>query len=171
MGERESLIQELEQAMQCGSSAKRIETLRRVTDLFVDNAEELQEEQIALFDDVLNRLIEEIGLRARAEFSKRMAPIANAPSNLIRRLANDDGIEVAGPVLSASERLSVADLVAVAAEKSQKHLLAIAERRHLGEAVTDVLVGRGDPEVLCKVAENAGAAFSPAGLSDLVQRT
>jgi len=170
MGERESLIHELEDAMQSGSSAKRVAALRRVTDLFVDSAEELQDEQIALFDDVLSRLIEEIGSRARAELSKRVAPLANAPPNLMRRLANDDGIEVAGPVLSLSERLSEADLIGVAVEKSQGHLLAIAERRRLGEAVTDVLVDRGNRQVLCKVAQNAGAAFSRRGLSSLVQR-
>lgn len=170
MGERDSLIHELEDAMQSGSSAKRVATLRRITDLFVDSADELEDEQIALFDDVLSRLIEEIGSRARAELSNRMAPIANAPSNLIRRLAKDDGIEVAGPVLSLSERLSEADLIGVAVEKSQEHLLAIAERRHLGEAVTDVLVDRGNRQVLCKVAENDGAAFSREGLSSLVQR-
>ncbi|MGP0092069.1 MAG: DUF2336 domain-containing protein [Xanthobacteraceae bacterium] len=170
MGERDSLIHELEDAMQSGSSAKRVTTLRRVTDLFVDSAEELQDEQIALFDDVLSRLVEEIGLRARAELSNRMAPIANAPSNLMRRLANDDGIEVAGPVLSRSERLSDADLIGVAVEKSQRHLLAIAGRRQLGEAVTDVLVDRGNRQVLCKVAENNGAAFSSDGLNGLVQR-
>jgi uncharacterized protein (DUF2336 family) len=170
MGERDSLIHELEDAMQSGSSAKRVATLRRITDLFVDSAEELQDEQIALFDDVLGRLIEEIGVRARAELSNRVAPLAKAPPNLMRRLASDDGIEVAGPVLSLSERLSEADLVGVAAEKSQKHLLAIADRRQLGAAVTDVLVDRGGRQVLHKVAQNSGAAFSRNGLNNLVQR-
>jgi len=68
------------------------------------------------------------------------------------------------------ERLSDADLIGVAVEKSQRHLLAIAERRQIGEAVTDVLVDRGNRQVLCKVAQNAGAAFSREGLSSLVQR-
>src|ERR1700687_5524858 len=104
MGERDSLIHELEEAMQSGTSAKRIATLRRITDLFVDSADELQDEQVALFDDVLGRLIEEIGVRARAELSSRIAPLANAPSKVIQRLARDDGIEVAGPVLSNSDR-------------------------------------------------------------------
>ena len=74
MGERDSLIHELEDAMQSGSSAKRVTTLRRVTDLFVDRADELDDEQIAVFDDVLGRLVEEIGLRARAELSTRVGP-------------------------------------------------------------------------------------------------
>ena len=88
----------------------------------------------------------------------------------MRRLASDDGIEVAGPVLSRSERLSDADLVGVAVEKSQKHLLAIAERRQLAAVVTDVLVDRGNRQVLRKVAGNTGAAFSREGLDGLVRR-
>jgi uncharacterized protein (DUF2336 family) len=170
MGERDSLIHELEEAMQSGSSAKRLATLRRVTDLFVDNADQLQNEQIGLFDEVLGRLTEEIDTRARAELSSRVAPIAKAPPKLLRRLASDDGIEVAGPVLRSSEQLSDADLVGIAAEKGQKHLLAIAERPRLADTVTDVLVDRGSRQVLCKVAQNAGATFSRQGLSSLVQR-
>jgi uncharacterized protein (DUF2336 family) len=78
----------------------------------------------------------------RTELANRLAPVANAPLKLIRTLANDDDIAVAGPVLKLAPRLQEADLVDLATTKSQAHLLAISVRQVLGEAVTDVLVRR-----------------------------
>ena len=58
-----------------------------------------------MFDDVMVRLVCAIETKARAKLSHRLAPIANAPSNVIHMLAFDDDIEVARPVLTQSERL------------------------------------------------------------------
>jgi uncharacterized protein (DUF2336 family) len=97
--------------------------------------------------------------------------VRNAPPGVIRMLAFDDDIEVARPVLTTSERLDEADLVANASNKSQQHLAAIAERKSLSEAVTEVLVARGDRQVVHSVARNAGARFSDAGFRMLVKRS
>ena len=78
----------------------------------------------------------------------------------MRRLAKDDDIAVAGPVLAQSPRLAEADLVDIARTKSQAHLLAISGRAGIGEAVTDVLVRRGDREVVRSVADNQPAQLS-----------
>ncbi len=72
-------------------------------------------------------------------------------------------------MLTASERLNDADLVANARSKSQQHLAAIAERASLSEAVTDVLVTHGDRQVVHSVARNAEARFSDAGFRMLVK--
>ena len=53
---RESLILELEDAIERGSNQRRAEALRRVSDLFANRAEELSERHIELFDDVILRL-------------------------------------------------------------------------------------------------------------------
>jgi uncharacterized protein (DUF2336 family) len=78
----------------------------------------LNDDQIAVFDDVLRKLIERIETRALVELSSRLAPIGNAPIETIRRLAWSDEIAVAGPVLSGSARLTTNDLVKIAATKS-----------------------------------------------------
>src|SRR5206468_4080675 len=101
----------------------------------------------------------------------RLADMPNAPAGVVRMLAFDDDIEVARPVLSASERLAEHDLVANANSKSQLHLAAISERRSLSEAITDVLVTRGDRQVVQSVAKNTGARFSDAGFRMLVKRS
>jgi len=165
-----SLIDELEGALQRGSSERRTEVLRRVTDLFVDAAPRYTEEQTQLFDDVMGHLMTQIETRALSEMSVRLAPIDNAPIGVIHRLAHDDAIEISGPVLTNSERLSDDVLVEIARSKGQAHLVAIAGRAKVNELVTDILVERGDAKVANTVAVNAGARFSQAGFSKLVSR-
>ena len=163
-----NLLGELESAIQNGSSEKRIDMLRRIADLFVDTAPRITEEQAGVFDDVFEHLIKEIESKAMLELSDRMASIENAPERLIRRLANDDSIEISGPVLERSDRLDQGELLEIARTKSLAHLEAIAGRSELGEQVTDVLVERGDVAVARKVAANSGARFSEGSLKSLV---
>ena len=150
------------------SVERRTDMMRRVTDLFVNDNERLSEDQIRLFDDVIKHLIDHIERRAIAELSVRLAPIAKGPIDTIRKLARDDEIAVSGPVLTQSELLTDSDLIEIAGSKSDAHLVSIAHRARLSEAVTDVLVERGDMNVANEVAANQGAQFSKIGLSKLV---
>ncbi|HEY6618087.1 MAG TPA: DUF2336 domain-containing protein [Steroidobacteraceae bacterium] len=88
----------------------------------------------------------------------------------MRRLAEDDDIFVARPVLEHSERLVDPDLLNVARTKSQLHLLAISNRNRIAETITDVLVRRRDREVVRNVAGNLGACLSQTGFSTLVRK-
>jgi uncharacterized protein (DUF2336 family) len=161
---------DLEDAIKTGTQDRRIETLRRVTDLFLGDADRLNEAQVGVFDDVLCHLIKRIETRAIAELSARLAPVDNSPVEVIRTLARSDEIAVAGPVLAQSSRLTARDLVEIARTKSQAHLLAISERAQLEEAVTDELLVRGDSNVAHVLAGNAGARFSETGLESLIKR-
>jgi hypothetical protein len=166
----DSILADLEEAIKSGSSERRLETLRRVTDLFLLDADRLNEEQVAVFDDVLLHLTRRIETKAVAELSARLAPVDNAPIETIRQLAHHDEIVVAGPVLTQSPRLTTDDLVDIAGSKGQSHLLAISNRRELDAAVTDVLVERGDGEVRRSLAGNSGARFSDTGFASMVSR-
>jgi uncharacterized protein (DUF2336 family) len=165
------LLSEVEDAMASGSVTRRGKLVRHVTDLFIVGAAQCGEQEIELFDEVLTRLAVEIEVSARALLAVRLAPIGNAPPRIIRSLAFDDEIDVAGPVLEQSERLDDASLIENARKKGQGHLLAISRRRSLGCSVTDVLVERGDQQVLLSAAENRGARFSATGLAGLVRRS
>jgi uncharacterized protein (DUF2336 family) len=165
-----SLIAELEEVISAGSQERRSETLRRVTDLFLDNADRLNQAQIGLFDDVLCHLIRRIEKQALRDLSTRLSPIPEAPIEAIRALARDDEIAVAGPVLSQSTRLTTRDLVDIARTKSQAHLLAISGRSEIEAAVTYELVSRGDRRVVHRVAQNPGAQFSDTGFTTLIGR-
>ena len=78
------LIDELEVALASGSNARRIEILTRITDLFVGGASRYSDDQIGVFDDIMARLVITIEAKARAKLAHRLAPIANAPSNVIQ---------------------------------------------------------------------------------------
>jgi uncharacterized protein (DUF2336 family) len=170
MSVAQSLIPELEEVIQHGSREKRASTLKRITTLFVDGASRYTEDHVHLFDDVIGLLIAEIETKARAELSRRLAPVANAPAAVVRQLAKDDDIAIAGPMLMRSGRLKETDLVEIAKNQSQAHLLAISSRSTIGEAVTDVLVRRGDREVVRNVADNQRARLSETTFSTLVKR-
>lgn len=166
----QSLIADLENAVRGSSNARRVETLRRVTDLFFTGADRYTEEQVGLFDDVLGRLIERMEDRALIELSERLATVDNAPRRTIRRLAGHDEIRVAAPVLAQSPRLGAEDLVAIATSASQAHLLAMSGRNSLAACVTDVLVDRGNTEIVHRLSVNEGAQFSDDGYRQMAMK-
>lgn len=166
----ENLIDDLEETLAHGSVARRVETLQRVTDLFVTRATDYSEELIDVFDDVYEHLTREIETSAKAILARRLAPIPNAPPRTIRRLAFDDAIEVAGTVLTLSQRLSDDDLIDNVMTCSQDHMMAISRRKELSPAVTDALVEHGNANVVHSTASNPGASFSEIGYRRLVER-
>jgi uncharacterized protein (DUF2336 family) len=168
MSETAPLLDEIHAALKGQSTAKRLTMLRRIADLFVERAANVTEEQVGVFDDVFEQLTKEIEQKAMLELSDRLAKVDNAPERLIRRLANDDSIEISGPVLENSERLDVEEILEIARTKSLAHLEAIAGRDDISEDITDVLVERGDMTVARKVAANSGARFSEDSLQSLV---
>ena len=166
-----ALITELEHAISHGTAQRRAEMLWQITDLFIRGSVRFSDDEIDLFDDLITRLAAEIEVSVRSLLAQRIAPIAKAPVNRTRMLASDDEIRVAYPILAQSERLDEATLVESARSKSQAHLLAISRRKSLSEVVTDVLVERGNRQIVLSTAKNPGAMFSEAGFSQLVKRS
>jgi len=164
------VIDELERVLTTSPAEKHAAILKRVTDLFLANGANITENVASVFDGVIARLIDHVERRALVELSTRLAPLRQAPPDVVQRLAADDDIEIAGPMLAQSERLSDQSLVAIAERKSQSHLSKIADRAKLSAAVTDALVDRGDRDVVSKVAANSGAQLSKTGMSMLVMR-
>lgn len=162
---------ELEEAIQRSSKDQRSSILGRVTDLFLTNADRLTSRQIEVFDDVIGHLIQRIEGQALAELSGRIARIKTAPVAVVRRLARNNDIVIAEPVLTHSRRLSTKDLIEVANTKSQDHLIAISGRAQLDALLTDVLLGRGTEPVMHRLAANKGAHFSEAGFTNLVKHS
>lgn len=164
------LFSTLDQIAKHGTRQRRAEMLERITGLFIEGAGSFTEEQVAFFGEVFNRLLVEIEAKARFELSVSLAGLSNAPSSVVRQLANDGDISVARPVLQLSLCLEDSDLLDVAESKSQQHLLAISDRSQINESITDVLVRRGDRDVVRNVAGNSGARLSLSGFSTLVRK-
>ena len=172
-----SIVDEVETAINAGSAEKRLNTIKRVTDLFLASAGSFDNEQIELFGVVLERLIKTIEIRAiadvsariaLAEVSSQLAPVAKSPPSVIRLLAKNEEIAIAGPVLAESARLSTEDLVEIAETKGEQHLLAMSGRWWLKEVVTDVILARRYPTVSRRIVNNPGARVSAAGFAIVV---
>ena len=125
MSQALQIIGELEVALKSNSTERHLSILKSVTSLFLAGHDRITEEVSAVFDGVMVRLIEHVECRARIELSREVAPIANAPEQVVERLASDDDIAVAGPVLAQSPRLTDENLVAIAERKGQSHLSKI----------------------------------------------
>jgi len=164
-----SLLQELDDAVSRGSAESRLRALWHTTDLLI--AGTYTEDQIWTFGEVIGRLASEIEVAARTQLAKRLARIDNAPIKIINKLAFDDSIDVAGPILRYSERLDVRTLVDNVRAKSQSHLLAISKRNSIAIPVTDELVARGNRKVVSSVAANKGARFSNFGFLHMIKRS
>jgi uncharacterized protein (DUF2336 family) len=165
-----AFIRELDVKVGQLSAERRSLTLRHLTDLFIVGGDQFSSGDIEIIDDIFIRLTETIEESARALLAIRLAPVAKAPPKVLRLLACDNAIDVASPVLRQAEKLDDATLVKCAMSKGQEHLLAIAQRKALSAIVTDVLVQRGDWQVLHRTARNTGAVFSKNGFGVLVER-
>jgi uncharacterized protein (DUF2336 family) len=168
MTEVSSFLLELDDAVSRGTPESRERALWHTTDVMI--AGRYSDDEIWTFGAVIGRLADEIEVAARAQLARRLARFDRAPVNIIHKLAFDESIDVAGPVLRESERLEPYALVANACTKGQTHMLAIAERKTIDETVTDVLVTRGNQEVVSSVARNNGARFSDFGFLHMIKR-
>ena len=134
-----------------------------MTDLFINGAVDYSDEQIGLFDDVFQCLIDHIETFAETPLANRLAPIDTAPPLTIRALAFDDVIEVAGPVLSQSMRLDDKTLIENARSKSQAHLMAISTRKVLAARSPTCWSSAATIEVIQSTVNNPGAEFTERG--------
>ena len=169
MTESKSFLAELEDAVSRGTAESCLQALWHATDILI--AGRYSEDQIWTFGEIIGRLAEDIETAARVRLANKLAPSKNAPVDVIKRLAFDESIDVAGPVLRESERIDAKTLIANARCKSQQHLLAISKRKSISDDVTDVLVVRGTTEVVTSVAANNGARLSGFGFLHLVTRS
>jgi uncharacterized protein (DUF2336 family) len=165
-----SRLTEIEDMLGRLPAAKRATLLKSITDLFLENPRQYRPEQIKLFDSLFNQLLVENEIEAAAALSRRLAPIANAPPEIMGRLALNDDITVAEPVLVRSPCVDNSILMDIARSKSQTHLLAIACRPQLAAEIVDLLIERGDEVAVRYVANNLGARLSEASAVALVER-
>ena len=165
-----SLIPGLDDIVKRGDPRRRGEIARAISELFFQDSANLRPELIDLFDNLLIDLVPHAELASRVDLAERFSHLNNAPPHLVNQLARENEIMVAGPVLRRSPVLDDAALVEIARLKGQGHLLAMTERPALSPVITDVLVERGDRDVVRRAAGNAGAVFSPGSYSELIKR-
>jgi uncharacterized protein (DUF2336 family) len=164
----QALVAEFDTVLRKASISRGTTILRQVLDLFLERAPSYSDDQIAVFGVITNLLIGKVERQAVIELSSRLASVDHVPADVIKRLSWDDDIAISGPILGRYKAISDADILDIAEAKSPAHLLAIACRSAIDEATTDVLLNRGNPEVMRKVADNKSARFSEIGYVKLI---
>lgn len=166
-----SLIDEIQNTTTYEPTKRQLRALERITDLFLAGSGRHSKRQIELFDEIFKTVVAVIELKARVKLAGHFATDPNAPASLVRAFAFDDAIAVAAPVLSLSAALSDSDLVVSARTQGQGHLYAITQRRTISEAITELLIQRGELRVVHAVAKNPGARISDRSFGELVVRS
>src|SRR6202048_1656773 len=165
-----SLIPGLDEIVRHGDPKRRAEAARRIAELFLMGAKNFRPDHVDLFDGILIDLVPHTELAARVDLAERLSVLANAPRALVGQLAREEEILIAGPLLRRSAVIDERALLEIARIKGQGHLLAMSERPTLSPNLTDVIVRRGDREVIRRAAGNGGAKFPQAGYSTLIRR-
>lgn len=141
-----------------------------IADLFAGKKRVLTDRERALMFDILHKMVNGAEMQVRRVIAEQVAKIADAPTGLIKFLANDE-IEVAFPILRGSSVLEDADLIEVIRQRTLEHQLAIAIRERVSERVSDALVRTGDESVITTLLKNSGAEISYATMEYLVEES
>jgi uncharacterized protein (DUF2336 family) len=149
-------------------AAVRAALARRVATLAPGLAAAAQDRLARITGTVLSRLVEDAAVEVRAALSEAVAGLADAPRELILRLASDTALPVAGPVLKLSPLLTEADLLALVAEPPAPFTRRlVAARPMLPEPVAEAVAASDDVRAIAALLANGSAAVREATLDRL----
>lgn len=140
---------------------------KRLSDVICIPASQLPPQERHMAGDVLVEMLRDADIELRASVAKRLVMLNEAPRTILIILAKDE-IEVAKHVLENSKSLSDSDLIQVARRVKAEHRLMMAQRRHISDAVVDVLVEFLEEEVVETLLKNKGANFSETALQRIL---
>ncbi|MBT3764973.1 MAG: DUF2336 domain-containing protein [Rhodospirillaceae bacterium] len=121
--------------------------------------------------DLLRDLAQDQIAHVRMVLSEALKDVANAPPDVIKRLAMDPEIDVAGPVLEFSPVLTDDDLLEIIhIGPAAGGLGSISRRQAVGESVTDAIVATNDEEAIVQLIGNASAQIREETLDRLIEQ-
>jgi uncharacterized protein (DUF2336 family) len=151
--------------------AVRVDLAQKIARLAPGLGQEAHERLRKMTQEVLEVLLRDQLPRVRQVIAETLKDVADAPPELIRRLARDEALVVAAPVLECSPVLSDADLLEIIAETPiPGALTAIARRNALGVPVADALGVSDDVEAVTALLANPSAQIREETLDRLVER-
>lgn len=125
----------------------------------------------AIVNNVLDTLAQDQVTRVRAALSETLKATENVPVDLIRRLASDEEIEVASPVLEFSPVLDDEFLKEIIRNSPASEILSSISRRHtLDASVSDAVVGTQDEPAITALLSNKSAQIREETLDQLADQ-
>ena len=152
------------------STANRVALAATLSELFNEQGTTLSAAERSLMFDIMRGMVRECEISVRKTLASFLASSSEAPTDLIKTLANDD-IEVAYPVLTESGVLKDMDLIEIIRNCTFQHQLAVAVRNDLSEAVSEVLVETDSDHVIQALLGNEMARISPACILMLADKS
>ncbi|MEL7232438.1 MAG: DUF2336 domain-containing protein, partial [Pseudomonadota bacterium] len=140
---------------------------KRLADAICLPASKLTPQERHMAGDVLVELLRSAEPDIREAVAKRLTMLNEAPRTILVILAKDD-IEIARHVLEKSKSLTDSDLIQIARKVSGAHRKVIAQRRHLSDAVVDILVEFMEEDVCETLLKNENASLSETAIQRLL---
>ena len=157
-------------AMNPQAGTSREEIYLAVASLYRIQGTGLNERERDLMREILRRLTRDVEMAIRIALAQRLAGDSTVPHDLILLLI-DDSIEVARPLILHSPLLTDSDMLRLIAEADIAHKQAVADRPHIGIAITDALAASENESILLSLVRNATAQISGATYKSLVEKS
>ena len=141
-----------------------------LTDMFCRSGKAERERVSAVFSEVLLKVLDRLEAASRVVLAERIGAEDRVPKPLLKKLASDEELDVATPVLLNSPVLSDEDFASIVTEVSNAHMLVMCRRRPIRPVLTRVLAERGDAEVLRSLTRNHAATLGGDTFDLLVAR-
>ena len=158
------LVADIDEAVRTGLAAK---IARLAPTLNADEQNQIRQTT----HDLLRDLAQDQITHVRMVVSETLKDVTNAPPDVIKQLALDPEIDVAGPVLEFSPVLTDDDLLEIIHTGPANGGLASISRRHeVGESVSDAIVATSDDDAIGQLISNPSAQIREETLDRLVEQ-
>lgn len=164
------LVQRMERGTYKAGLVEQSEVVNRLTDLFDQKAKRLPKDRAAIFDHLFLNLSDGIDARTRNRLAQTLSMHHRSPPGIIEKLANDDDVAVAGPILSSGVEIREEVLRAIANGQGDQHLRALAQRKGLTPAVTTTIARRGGDDTVVVLTANANVQLDSEGFDLIANR-
>lgn len=160
---------ELEPAQQVDTPTDTVrrQLSRRLADAICLPASKLTPQERHMAGDVLVELLRSTEPDIREAVAKRLVMLNEAPRTILVILAKDK-IEIARHVLENSKSLTDSDLIHIARKVKEDHRKVMAQRRHISDAVVDVLVEFMEEDVVETLLKNKGSNLSDTAIQRIL---
>lgn len=140
---------------------------KRLADVICIPASSITPQERHMAGDILVELLRDTDIELRESVARRLVMLNEAPRTILIILATDD-IRVARHVLEKSKSLTDSDLIRVCKKVSMEHRRVMAGRRHISDAVVDIMVQFLEEEVVLKLLKNKNAHFSETAIQRIL---
>lgn len=157
-------LKELGQVARDRSPEGRSKMFALLTRLFWRRGSIMKPKEKLMLAEILRVLRPKTLAEVRLPLAYEIAGSTLAEPELLRVFAEDE-IEIASPILFATNRLEPSDLIAIIEDKGATHGATIATRKTQTIAIVDALARLEEPEIFRKLLANPDAPFSIPALS------